>query len=89
MAPLFQPAGAAGGGFQRHDAERLSDRETDLADFHPAFAIPASQEFLEFDDEESDDTKEDEEPTNTWFAVDEAVAVFVALRWPEEVPLAG
>jgi hypothetical protein len=70
---------------ERHDAERFSDRETDLADFHPAFAIPAPQEFLDFDDAESDDTEEDEEPTNAWFAVDDAVAVFVALRWPEEV----
>lgn len=71
--------------FQRHDAERFSDHETDLADFHPAFAIPAPQEFLEFDDGESDDTEKDEEPTNAWFALDDAVAVFVALRWPEEV----
>jgi hypothetical protein len=75
---------------QRHDAERFSDRETDLADFHPAFAIPAPQELLELGDEESDTTEEDnreddEEPTNAWFAVDDAVAVFVALRWPEEV----
>jgi hypothetical protein len=73
---------------QRHDAERFSDRETDLADFHPAFAIPAPQDLLEFDGEESDDAEEDEEdeePTNAWFAVDDAVAVFVALRWPEEV----
>lgn len=73
---------------ERHDAERFSDRETDLADFHPAFAIPAPQELLEFDEEESDDTEkneEDDEPTNAWFAVDDAVAVFVALRWPEEV----
>jgi hypothetical protein len=70
---------------ERHDAERFSDRESDLADFHPAFAIPAAQEFLEFDHEEPDDTEEGEEPTNAWFAVDDAVAVFVALRWPEEV----
>jgi hypothetical protein len=71
--------------FQRHDAERFSDRDADLADFHPAFAIPAPQEFLDFDEDESDDAEEDEEPTNAWFAVDDAVAVFVALRWPEEV----
>jgi hypothetical protein len=70
---------------QRHDVERFSDRETDLVDFHPAFAIPAAQDLLEFDDEEPDDAQEDEEPTNAWFAVDDAVAVFIALRWPEEV----
>jgi hypothetical protein len=70
---------------QRHDAERFSDRETDLADFHPAFAIPAPQDSLGFEEEECDGAEEDEEPTNAWFAVDDAVAVFVALRWPEEV----
>ena len=70
---------------QRHDAERFSDRETDVADFHPAFAIPAPQEFLEFDEEKSEGPEEDEEPTNAWFAIDDAVAVFVGLRWPEEV----
>jgi hypothetical protein len=70
---------------ERHDVERFSDRETDLVLFHPAFAIPAAQELLEFDDEEPDDAEEDEEPTNAWFAVDDAVAVFIALRWPEEV----
>src|SRR3954452_24422747 len=72
---------------ERHDVERFSDRETDLVDFHPAFAIPAPQDSIEFNDEESDDAEEDEEPTNAWFAVDDAVAVFVALRWPEEVAL--
>lgn len=69
---------------ERHDVERFSDRETDLADFHPAFAIAASQELLDFD-REPDEAEEGDERTNAWFAVDDAVAVFVALRWPEEV----
>lgn len=68
---------------ERHDAERLSDREADLVDFHPGFAIQAPQDSIDIGEEDPDD--EDEEPTNAWFAVDEAVAVFVALRWPDEI----
>jgi hypothetical protein len=63
---------------ERHDPQRFSDREAELVDFHPAFAIPAPQDELDFDDDE-------DEPTNAWIAVDDAVAVFIALRWPEEV----
>lgn len=71
---------------ERHDAERFSDREADLVDFHPAFAIPAPQDLIEFAHEPPDEEEDDrDEPTNAWFAVDEAVAVFVALRWPEDV----
>lgn len=81
-------------GIERHDAERFSDREAGLVDFHPAFSIPAPQDFIDFDSiaapqnddpdvhEEEDD---EDEPTNAWFAVDDAVEVFVALRWPEDV----
>ena len=74
---------------ERHDAERFSDREAGLVDFHPAFAIPAPQDFIDFDSiaaPHNDDPEDDEdEPTNAWFAVDDAVDVFVALRWPEDV----
>lgn len=69
---------------ERHDAERFSDREAELVDFHPAFAIPAPQDAIVFDDEDAENGDGDE-PTNAWRAVDDAVAVFVALRWPEEV----
>jgi hypothetical protein len=87
---------------ERHDAERFSDREADLVDFHPAFAIPAPQDSIEFEelkpdvdvasevdehDEEQEDEAEDPEdpPSNAWVAVDDAVDVFVALRWPEDL----
>ncbi len=87
---------------ERHDAERFSDREAELVEFHPAFAIPAPQDFIDFDsiavpqndgnEDDADDPvvlgEEDDdadEPTNAWFAVDDAVDVFVALRWPEDV----
>lgn len=67
----------------RHDATRFSDRESELADFHPAFAIPAPQDAVGDADEEEPD--EADEPTNAYFALDDAVSVFVALRWPEDV----
>lgn len=86
---------------ERHDAERFSDREAELVNFHPAFAIPAPQDSIEFEelkpdvdvateDEEAEEAEEAEDdlgdqPTNAWFAVDDAVDVFVALRWPEDL----
>jgi len=66
---------------ERHDAERFCDREADLVDFHPTFAIPAPQDSIDIDEEPDDE----DEPTNAWVAVDEAVAVFVVLRWPNEI----
>jgi hypothetical protein len=85
---------------ERHDAERFSDREAELINFHPAFAIPAPQDSIEFeelkpdldvateeddpDSEDQDDGPEDQS-TNAWLAVDDAVDVFVALRWPEDL----
>lgn len=65
-----------------HDAERFGDRETDLTDYHPSFAIAAPQDSLRLDDE--DEQGAEDEPTNAFFAVDDAVAVFTALRWPED-----
>lgn len=67
----------------RHDAMRFSDREGELADFHPAFAIAAPQDAVGDADEEEPD--EADEPTNAYFALDDAVSIFVALRWPEDV----
>jgi hypothetical protein len=67
----------------RHDAMRFSDRENELADIHPAFAIAAPQDAVGDADEEEPD--EADEPTNAYFALDDAVTVFVALRWPEDL----
>jgi hypothetical protein len=66
---------------ERHDAERFSDREDELVDYHPAFAIPPPQDSIDFDG----DDPPDDEPTNAWWAVHDAVDVFAALRWPEDV----
>lgn len=67
---------------QWHDAMRFCDHESELANFHPALAIEAPQDAIELDEDDPDAA---DEPRNAYFAVDDAVAVFVALRWPEEV----
>lgn len=73
---------------ERHDAQRFCDHETSLIDHHPAFAIPAPQDEIDFEQlmaSPYEDDDDDEEPTNAWFAVDDAVEVFVALHWPEDI----
>lgn len=69
-----------------HDAERFSDREADLADYHPAFRVPAEQDLLDLDDEEQ---SAEAEPTSAYAAVDDAVEMFTALGWPRDVARAG
>lgn len=81
-------------GVERHDADRFCDRE-DILDYHPAFAIPAPQDAIDFDAIDRargggsvdglGPTDDEDEPTNAWDAVDDAVAVFVAFDWPEDV----
>lgn len=64
-----------------HDAERFSDRESDLAAFHPAFHIQAEQDVRDWDEIETD-ADADEEPTNAWMAADQAVQILTDLGWP-------
>lgn len=67
-----------------HDAERFSDRETELADYHPSLQV-------EDDLDEIDTPKpaDEEEPTNAYMALDAAVALFVELGWPERAARIG
>lgn len=67
-----------------HDAERFSDRETELADYHPSLHV-------EDDLDEIDAPKpvNEEEPTNAYMALDAAVALFVELGWPERAARIG
>jgi hypothetical protein len=66
-----------------HDAERFSNRETELADYHPSLQV-------EDDLDEIDASKPaDEEPTNAYMALDAAVALFVDLGWPERAARIG
>lgn len=67
----------AGSGY--HDAERFSDREADLADYHPAFHCWDDVEHIEDPAVENPDG----EPTNALFALEATVQFFVELGWPE------
>ena len=64
-----------------HDAERFSDRETPLYEYHPAFRVTAEQDRVEPTPETAD---EDSDPTNAYQAVNLAVDLFVALGWPRD-----
>ena len=62
-----------------HDAERFSDRDSELADFHPAFHVEAEQDTRDWDATEPDD---EGEPTNAWMAADQAVQIMTDFGWP-------
>jgi len=64
-----------------HDAERFSDRETPLHEYHPAFHLdPGSDDLEETDADQS---------TSAFEAADRAVDVFVRLGWPRETTRVG
>ncbi len=65
-----------------HDAERFSDRETPICEFHHAFHLPAEQDQLDLDPPAA--TTEMEVPTSAEDAVDRAIQVFGELGWPED-----
>lgn len=74
-----------------HDAQRLSDRETSLAEYHPAFQAAPEQDLMvvlvdavrERADEDTEKSALDGEPTNAFFALDRIVEVLVGFGWPE------
>lgn len=68
---------------QLHDPERISDRETPLSDYHPAFHF---EEDFSLDDEPETDVFEDPAQTATQ-AVAECVSMLTGLGWPEDVAL--
>lgn len=72
-----------------HDAERFSDREASLADFHPAFQVPAEQDTLDFEVEQPDNNVDNPAPTGADEAVEGAVVVFTSLGWPPETTRSG
>lgn len=65
-----------------HDAERFSDRETELTEYHPAFHVVAEH------DAEPDQVPHSR-PAGTDQAVAEAVTLLTVLGWPAEVARAG
>ncbi len=72
-------------GTDRHDAERFSERESELADFHPAFHV--EDDVSAIDEPQQGDIEE--EPTNAYFALDEAAVLFVELGWLERTARLG
>lgn len=65
-----------------HDADRISDHETNLADFHPSFWSLDDLSDVEDPLVVDPDTDEpDEEPTNSWVALETAVEFFVDSGW--------
>lgn len=64
-----------------HDAERFSEREAQVYDYHPAFHVFGGQERVL---EKPRPTSLQEEPTNAYQALDMAVAIFVSLGWPRD-----
>ena len=65
-----------------HDAERFSDRETPLHEYHPAFHLDPGPE-------DSPVITEQDEPTTAFEAIDSAVSTFVRLGWPCETARVG
>ena len=60
-----------------HDAERFSEREAELINYHPAFRVQDNVNHV--DEPKQEDVEE--EPTNAYFALAEAVEFFVELGW--------
>lgn len=65
-----------------HDAERFSDRDVALIDYHPAFRDNLMTAL-------ADGLNEDNEPTNAFFVLDDTVEVFIELGWPTEIARNG
>ncbi len=71
-----------------HDAERFSDRENLLTDYHPAFQTPPP-------DADDDDGVEPgqagagEETTSVASAVEDTIALFTLLGWPSSIARGG
>lgn len=67
-----------------HDAERFSDRENSLLDYHPAFQTPAPDEA---EDPEPESAAED--TTSIGSAMEDTIALFTLLGWPPATARAG
>lgn len=62
-----------------HDVERFSDRESELAEYHPSLQVTD-----DLDQVGAPPPDDDGEPTNAYVALDVAVALFVELGWDEQ-----
>lgn len=71
---------------RHHDAERFSDRETPIYEYHPVFRVRAAQDDLEAGE---DSAPSRDVPTGAFEAIDAAVDLFVALGWPPDIARAA
>lgn len=65
-----------------HDAERFSDRETAICEYHPAFHLPPEQDEVEIVEDHLRPEDRQTEPTSAFLALDTATSVLTALGWP-------
>jgi hypothetical protein len=72
-------------GLDYHDAERFADRDSEIADYHPAFHFCAMMADPYAEKKENPDG----EPTNAFFALDNVVRFFVDLGWPPSTARLG
>jgi len=71
-----------------HDAERFSDRENVLTDYHPAFQTPPPDAAFDGEDEPAPPHAGDE-VTNVASAVEDTIALFSRLGWGPSIARAG
>lgn len=71
-----------------HDAERLSERENPLSEYHPAFQIPDPTETIDMHPNTEDKAGEGGETgpaqSTATSAVEDAIAFLALLEWPPE-----
>lgn len=68
-----------------HDAERFSDRETSILEYHPAFHVPPDADaFTDLADTASDEDHMTKSTVTTAQAFEMTAQLFVALNWPEQ-----
>lgn len=70
-----------------HDAERFSDRESPLSDYHPAFHIDPFD--TDEGDQDDDLPTEAEESTGVASAIEDTIVLFSRHGWAPEVTRAG
>ncbi|MGN6035899.1 hypothetical protein ACP6NG_10985 [Brevibacterium casei] len=72
-----------------HDAERLSDRENPLSDYHSAFHTFDPDPLEEDDEDENGETDSADACMSAEAAMEDAITLFILLDWTHEVARAG
>jgi hypothetical protein len=67
-----------------HDPERISDRETPLSDYHPAFQVTDEPDFGEQAAGVRDNAGATDSEISALGAIDDCIALFSGLGWPSD-----